>query len=133
MAFFQIFKDSNYLQSYPDKQVCSVNLTDVNRSLSHEMLIVVSWLHHDIELSCQKHPKLKMIKIKQKRSRGDGLSSSLSSVIRNNTDNMKEIVAQLERTITERNSQIEELRQFNEILKLRNESVSSKDLGSELR
>ena len=72
-----------------------------------------------------------MIKINQKQSRRTVLTSSLGSVIRNNTDNMKEIVAQLERTVKERNSQIEELKQFNEILKIRNETVSSKDLGIE--
>ena len=75
-----------------------------------------------------------MIKIKQKRvsiaSPGENcLTSTLGSVIRNNTDNMKEIVSQLERNIRERNDEIEELKQFNEILKIRNDSLSSNHLG----
>ena len=57
------------------------------------------------------------------------MTSTLSSVIRNNTDNMKEIVSQLERNIRERNDEIEELKQFNEILKIRNDSLSSNHLG----
>ena len=77
-----------------------------------------------------------MIKIKQKRVSiaspspgGNCVSSSLGSVIRSNTDNMKEIVSQLERNIRERNDEIEELKQFNEILKIRNDSLSSNHLG----
>ena len=42
---------------------------------------------------------------------------------------MKEIVSQLERNIRERNDEIEELKQFNEILKIRNDSLSSNHLG----
>ena len=80
--------------------------------------------------------KSAMIKIKQKRVSiapptpvGSCVTSNLSSVIRNNTDNMKEIVSQLERNIRERNDEIEELKQFNEILKIRNDSLSSNHLG----
>lgn len=74
-----------------------------------------------------------MIKIKQKRvsfpSPPGAMANTLSSVIRSNTDNMKEIVSKLERTIKERNCQIEELKQVNDILKIRNESMSGNDLG----
>ena len=74
-----------------------------------------------------------MIKIKQKRvsfpSPTGAMANTLSSVIRSNTDNMKEIVGKLERTIKERNCQIEELKQVNDILKIRNESMSGNDLG----
>ena len=80
--------------------------------------------------------KTAMIKIKQKRvsiaplsPERNSVTSTLSSVIRNNTDNMKEIVSQLERNIRERNDEIEELKQFNEILKIRNDSLSSNHLG----
>ena len=80
--------------------------------------------------------KTAMIKIKQKRVSiapaspgGDCVTSALSSVIRTNTDNMKEIVSQLERNIRERNDEIEELKQFNEILRIRNDSLSSNHLG----
>ena len=74
-----------------------------------------------------------MIKIKQKRvsfpSPPGAMANTLSSVIRSNTDNMKEIVSKLERTIKERNCQIEELKQVNDILKIRNESMNGNDLG----
>ena len=74
-----------------------------------------------------------MIKIKQKRvsfpSPPGAMANTLCSVIRSNTDNMKEIVSKLERTIKERNCQIEELKQVNDILKIRNESMSGNDLG----
>ena len=74
-----------------------------------------------------------MIKIKQKRvsfpSPPGAMANTLSSVIRSNTDNMKEIVSKLERTIKERNCQIEELKQVNDILMIRNESMSCNDLG----
>ena len=74
-----------------------------------------------------------MIKIKQKRvsfpSPPGPMANTLGSVIRSNTDNMKEIVSKLERTIKERNCQIEELKQVNDILKIRNESMSGNDLG----